>query len=65
MRLTIDLVAGFPQPQYRWLKDGDYISGFSSEHFYKVNILTIYNFYIGTHKHFNHYTAIITIIQPL
>ena len=29
-------VSGFPQPQYRWLKDGDYISGFSSEHFYKV-----------------------------
>ena len=27
---------GFPQPQYRWLKDGDYISGFSSEHFYKI-----------------------------
>ena len=37
------LVAGFPQPQYRWLKDGDYISGFSSEHFYKVqtNIIII------------------------
>ena len=30
-------VSGFPQPQYRWLKDGDYISGFSSEHFYKVS----------------------------
>ena len=28
--------SGFPQPQYRWLKDGDYISGFSSEHFYKI-----------------------------
>ena len=27
---------GFPQPQYRWLKDGDLISGFSSEHFYKI-----------------------------
>ena len=27
---------GFPQPQYRWLKDGDFISGFSSEHFYKI-----------------------------
>ena len=28
--------AGFPQPQYRWLKDGDFISEFSSEHFYKI-----------------------------
>jgi len=27
---------GFPQPQYRWLKDGDFISEFSSEHFYKI-----------------------------
>ena len=27
---------GFPQPQYRWIKDGDFISGFSSEHFYKI-----------------------------
>ena len=31
---------GFPQPQYRWLKDGDYISGFSSEHFYKIQSVT-------------------------
>ena len=28
--------AGFPQPQYRWLRDGDFISEFSSEHFYKI-----------------------------
>ena len=28
--------SGFPQPQYRWLKDGDFISEFSSEHFYKI-----------------------------
>ena len=27
---------GFPQPQYRWLRDGDFISEFSSEHFYKI-----------------------------
>ena len=27
---------GFPQPEYRWLMDGDYLSDFSSEHFYKI-----------------------------
>ena len=30
------ILSGFPQPQYRWLKDGDFISEFSSEHFYKI-----------------------------
>ena len=34
--LTPVCFPGFPQPQYRWLKDGDYLSDFSSEHFYKI-----------------------------
>ena len=52
-------VSGFPQPQYRWLKDGDYISGFSSEYFYKVlfGIKEIIIFYTWcpqkmSHSHF-------------
>ena len=32
----VSILLGFPQPQYRWLKDGDFISEFSSEHFYKI-----------------------------
>ena len=32
----VEILPGFPQPQYRWLKDGDFISEFSSEHFYKI-----------------------------
>ncbi|XP_075219912.1 sidekick cell adhesion molecule [Lycorma delicatula] len=27
---------GYPQPQYRWLKDGVELGDFSSEHFYKI-----------------------------
>ena len=29
---------GHPQPQYRWLKDGNYLADFSSEHFYKIQV---------------------------
>ena len=28
--------AGYPQPEYRWLKDGAFISDFTSEPFYKI-----------------------------
>ena len=28
--------AGFPQVEYRWMKDGIFLSDFSSEHFYKI-----------------------------
>ena len=28
--------AGFPQVEYRWMKDGVFLSDFSSEHFYKI-----------------------------
>ena len=27
---------GFPQVEYRWMKDGVFLSDFSSEHFYKI-----------------------------
>ena len=36
MIFHVFLFLGHPQPQYRWLKDGDYLSDFSSEHFYKI-----------------------------
>ena len=28
--------AGYPQPQYRWLKDGVELGDFSTEHFYRI-----------------------------
>jgi len=27
---------GFPQPSYRWLMNGDYLSDYTSEHFFKI-----------------------------
>ena len=35
---TISLLffVGFPQVEYRWMKDGVFLSDFSSEHFYKI-----------------------------
>ena len=30
------LLSGFPQVEYRWMKDGVFLSDFSSEHFYKI-----------------------------
>jgi hypothetical protein len=32
--------AGFPQPEYRWMKDGVFLSDFSSEHFYKIQLIS-------------------------
>lgn len=29
-------VSGYPQPQYRWLKDGVELGDFSTEHFYRI-----------------------------
>ena len=31
---------GFPQPEYRWMKDGVFLSEFSSEPFYKIRSVT-------------------------
>ena len=30
-------VPGAPQPEYRWLKDGQYLGDFTSEHFYRIH----------------------------
>ncbi len=32
--------SGFPQPEYRWMKDGMFLSDFSSEHFYKIQAVS-------------------------
>ena len=32
--------SGFPQPEYRWMKDGVFLSEFSSEPFYKIRSVT-------------------------
>ncbi|KAK4323993.1 hypothetical protein Pmani_005348 [Petrolisthes manimaculis] len=28
---------GYPQPEYRWVRDGEHLGDFSSEHFYKIS----------------------------
>ena len=33
-------VSGFPQPEYRWMKDGLFLSEYSSEHFYKIQAVS-------------------------
>ena len=35
-KVTIFFLPGFPQVEYRWMKDGVFLSDFSSEHFYKI-----------------------------
>jgi hypothetical protein len=30
------LCAGIPQPEYRWVKDGQYLGDFTTDHFYKI-----------------------------
>jgi hypothetical protein len=30
------LCAGIPQPEYRWVKDGEYLGDFTTDHFYKI-----------------------------
>ena len=39
-RNLIFSIPGFPQPEYRWMKDGVFISEYSSEHFYKIQNVT-------------------------
>ena len=41
-QLLYDLLIflGFPQPEYRWMKDGVFLSEFSSEPFYKIRSVT-------------------------
>jgi protein sidekick len=34
--LPSSFLSGFPQPEYRWLKDGVFLSDFTSEPFYKI-----------------------------
>lgn len=29
-------IAGFPQAEYLWVKDGQYLGEFSADHFYKI-----------------------------
>ncbi|KAG7176448.1 sidekick-like 1 [Homarus americanus] len=31
---------GYPQPEYRWMRDGEPLGEFSSEHFYKISSVT-------------------------
>ena len=31
---------GFPQPEYRWMKDGAFLTDYSPEHFYKIQNVT-------------------------
>ncbi|XP_050687397.1 protein sidekick-like isoform X4 [Eriocheir sinensis] len=31
---------GYPQPEYRWLRDGEPLGDFTSEHFYKISAVT-------------------------
>ena len=34
--MFVYIFPGYPQPKYRWMKDGVFLSDFSSEHFYKI-----------------------------
>ncbi|XP_059099411.1 protein sidekick-like isoform X3 [Tigriopus californicus] len=31
---------GFPQPEYRWMKDGSFLSDYTPEHFYKIQSIS-------------------------
>lgn len=35
--LSLLLVAGYPQPMYRWLKDGVPVTDFSSGQYYRIH----------------------------
>lgn len=35
MKLYIS-ITGYPQPTYKWIKDGEDLGEFSSEHFYRI-----------------------------
>lgn len=37
MSLTSALLSGYPQPKYRWLKDGQPLGDFNSELFYRIH----------------------------
>lgn len=31
---------GYPQPEYRWLRDGEPVGNFTNEHFYKISAVS-------------------------
>lgn len=33
---SVSLSAGYPQPQYKWFKDGVELSDFTTEHFHRI-----------------------------
>lgn len=37
---TFVYIPGYPQPEFRWLRDGEPLGDFTSEHFYKISAVT-------------------------